>query len=271
MKKLFLQKGFTLAEMIIVITIFILIIVVVYSTYVLSRRACLEGEKVAEVVQNGRVILERMSREIRQAREIVTEIPEERVNPSNEIKFQDGHLSLITEENSVQGGSTNTITLTLAASSEDKYYKDMFIKITGGTGVGQIRKISDYEGVTKTAEIEENWDVIPNNTSTYKIDSSFYYVHYYRDESNYIWREISTYCFSEDSLTCLQPEIYVPWDALPQPGQTLLEITLEAPRIIAEYVTNLEFWGSRVINIFLTLEKKNKSIEMETKIFGRNI
>lgn len=271
MKKEYQNFGFTLSEMLIVVTIFILVIVAVYSVYALSQRSYLNGEEVAEITQNGRVILERVSREIRQAKEIITELPEERMDAPSEIKFQDGHISLVSEENTAQGGSISTVTLASGASDEDDYYKDMFVKIIGGTGAGQIRKIYKYYGATKVAEIEGSWDTNPVNGSTYKIDSSFYYVHYYQDESNYIWREISTYCFSEDLVTCVEPETYVLWNAVPPISQTLLEITLEDPRIIGEYVTNLEFWGSRIINISLTLEKKNKSIELETKIFGRNL
>lgn len=265
------QAGFTLSEMIIAISIFVLIIIVVYSVYILGQRGYQRGEEAAEVIQNGRVILERISREIRQAKEIITEIPAERVSPPAEIKFHDGHLSSISEEGTARGGSSRVIDLELSASSEDDYYKDIFIKITGGVGTGQIRKISDYDGVNKRAELEDSWDTIPDATSTYKIDTSLYYIHYYRDENNNIWRKVSTFCFSADLLNCIQPEIYVAWNSVPPPGQTLLEITLEAPRIVGEYVTNLEFWGSRVISISLTLEKKNKVIDFRTEIFGRNL
>jgi len=269
----FLEKGegFTLTEMMVVIAISLLIIAAVYSAYSLSRRGYLAGEEIAEVTQNGRVILERISRGIRQAKEIATELPTERVNPPDEIKFQDGHLPLVSEEASAQGGTIQTITLSSTASGEGDYYKDMFIKIIEGTGVGQIRKIDNYNGTTKIAQIGEEWETIPNSTSTYKIESSFYYIHYYRGAENNIWRRIVTYCFSEDSLTCFQPETYIPWDAIPPSGQTLLEVTLESPRTIGEYVTDLEFWGSRVINVFLILQKEDKSIDFKTKIFGRNL
>ena len=271
---LFLKKaknGFTLPEMIVVLTIFLLIIMTVYSIYILSRRAYLEGENTTEIIQNGRVILERLSREIRQARKIVTAFPEERINPSLEIKFQDGHIPLIVEEENVQQAIANTITLAPSASKEDDYYKDTFIKITKGTGLGQIRKISNYNGLTKIAEVEKDWDIIPDGSSGYNIDSSFYYIHYYRDNENNIWRKVSTYCFSENFLTCTAPEIYIPWNAIPPSSQSLLEVILEEPRVIGEYVTNLEFWGSRIINIALVLEKGGKSIELKTKIFGRNL
>jgi len=261
-KKLFKQKGFSLAEMTIVTAILALIISTVYLAYVLNQRVYLAGENIAEITQNGRVILERMTREIRQAKEIVTELPEE-----NEIIFQDGHLSLVSEEGTAQGGTINTITLDLSASDENDYYKDMFIEIIGGTGNGQIKKIIGYEGTTKTAEIETYWDPFPDGSSIYKIDTSYYYIRYHRDDDNYIWREVLTYCFSEDEVTCDPSKIYCAWDT----DAPIAEITLENPRIIGEYVTNLEFWGSRMINIFLTSEKRNKSIDFQTKIFGRNL
>ncbi len=80
MRKLFHQKGFTLTEIIIVVAIFSLIIVTVFSIYILNQQAYIEGEIKGEIIQNGRVILERMSREIRQARGIVTQLPEEKIN-----------------------------------------------------------------------------------------------------------------------------------------------------------------------------------------------
>lgn len=270
----FLKKGegFTSIEVVIVVIIFALIITVVYSVYNLSSRAYLEGENVAEITQNGRVILERISREIRQAREIVTELPEERINPPAEIQFQDGHLSLVSEEDTAQGGSINTITLASTSSDENDYYKDMFVKITGGAGAGQIKKIVSYNGGTQTAEVEDNWGTNPESGSTYKIDSFYYYIHYDRDADNNIWRKVVTYCFAEVGFSvCIQPEIYMPWNATPPAGQELLKIILEEPRLIGEYVADLEFWGSRVINIYLTLERKNKSIDFQTKIFGRNL
>lgn len=264
------NKGFTLTEMVISIAIFGLVIVIVYSSYALSRRSYLEGENVAEITQNGRVILERLSREIRQAREIVTELPEDRTNPPAEIKFRDGHLSLVSEQNLAQGGSVNTIILAPGASDKTDFYKDMFIKITGGTGAGQIRKIYSYNKTTKITATSPDWIVAPDSSSTYKIDTSFYYIHYYLDNTK-IMRKVVSYCFSADSMTCLLPETYTSWDAIPPVGQSLLEIELETPQVIGEYLTDLELWGSRVVNIYLILEKKEKSIDFQTKIFGRNL
>lgn len=84
-------KGFTLTEMIIVVTIFVLIVVAVFSAQALSQRTFREGERAAEIIQNGRVILERMTREIRQATELVTELADEETGATSTIEFEDGH------------------------------------------------------------------------------------------------------------------------------------------------------------------------------------
>lgn len=87
------MKGFTLIEGLVIIVIFVLVVGVVFTSYVLSQRGYREGEISAELTQNARVVLERMVREIRQAREMVTELPEsaEEAFDSTEIEFEDGH------------------------------------------------------------------------------------------------------------------------------------------------------------------------------------
>jgi len=186
MKKEYQNFGFTLSEMLIVVTIFVLIILTVYSAYFLSQRGYQKGEQVAEITQNGRVILERISREIRQAKEIITELSDDGSEISSIIEFEDGHIT-----------------------------------------------------------------------------TRYYYICYYQEGSE-VKRKVKRYYFPSD------PSTFLSWDTT-SPVETLTTITTEGPVIIGEYVTNLEFWGSRIISISLTLEKKNKSIELETKIFGRNL
>lgn len=277
----FKNTGFTLTEMLVVIAISGLIVVAVYSVYALSQRAYREGETMNEITQNGRVILGRLTREIRQAREIVPD------TPSDEIIFQDGHLPEVSEEDIAQGGGVDGegvsyITLALTASDEKDFYKDMFIEIIGGAEVGQIKKIVSYNETNQKAEVDSDWDTNPDDTSEYKIETSYYYIHYYvvpQDDSNNIQREIITYCISEDSVdgdcqaeaSCKTPGTCTSWGATLDAGECLLEVTLEEAQIIGEYVDSLEFWGSGVINIALTLAKKDKSIDLQTKVYGRNL
>lgn len=70
-----------------------------------------------------------------------------------------------------QAGGSNTITLHSGASSNDDIYNGSTIKITGGTGSGQTRIISDYVHATKVATVSENWTTQPDNTSTFTITS----------------------------------------------------------------------------------------------------
>lgn len=185
------NSGFTLTELLLSIAILSIITCALYLGYSLSQKAYSESERAAEITQNGRVILERITRELHQAREIVTELldeePEDLVSPENGIIFEDGH-----------------------------------------------------------------------------VENPYNYIHYFK-EAEKIKREVISYYFSEN------PGVYVPWDSEPPFGQTLEVETLEDAKIIGEYLTTLKFWGTNVINIYLTLEKNNKKIDLRTKVFGRNL
>ena len=74
------------------------------------------------------------------------------------------------------GGSSSTINLASSSSTTDDYYNDMYIYIMSGTGAGQTRIISDYDYTdaspdTFIATVSEDWDVIPDATSVYRIYS----------------------------------------------------------------------------------------------------
>lgn len=259
--------GFTLVEIIVSITVLVLISGAVYSTFILHQRAYQLGQEREEINQNGRVILERLSRELRQAKEIITSLPDESdvpgSSPPSEVVFQDGHLPVITEEENPQSATLNTITLYNGASLIDDYYKGSFIKIISGNGTGEIRKIIEYNGVTKLATIKETWQTIPNTSSVYKIDTSYYYIRYYLENKN-LKRQVIVYYFSED------PNHFVAWNAIPPQGQTLEHLILEDD-IIGEYVDSLKFWGKPLINIFLKLKKGESEVNLQTKILGRNL
>lgn len=85
------QKGFSLVEIMVVIAIFVVAIVLIFSIYFVSQKFYQKTETRAEVLQNARVVLERMTRELRQTQSIVTALPQTLDNPPSEIEFQDGH------------------------------------------------------------------------------------------------------------------------------------------------------------------------------------
>lgn len=179
--------GFTLAETLIVIAVFGIVTAAVYEGYSLSHRAYKAGETDAEIIQNGRVILERLSREARQAREIVGGLPEEEAMATTTLLFEDGHIA-----------------------------------------------------------------------------ESYHYIHYFLDQ-NSLNREVLGYYFSGDLDKNLMP-----WNAAPPVGQTLETEILEAPVVIGEYISEIKFWGSELIDISVDLEKQTKNINFRTKVHGRN-
>lgn len=83
--------GFTLAEMLVSIVIILLVILMITSIFTLSQRTMRQANNKAELIQNSRVSLDLMSREIRQAKKIITALPATNLNAPNEITFEDGH------------------------------------------------------------------------------------------------------------------------------------------------------------------------------------
>jgi hypothetical protein len=79
--------------------------------------------------------------------------------------FHDGRTG------TAQAGASTTITLDASASATDDIYNGSTITITGGTGAGQIRVISDYVGSTKVATVSIAWSTTPDNTSTFSVSS----------------------------------------------------------------------------------------------------
>lgn len=67
------------------------------------------------------------------------------------------------------GATEDSITLADDASPVDDYYLWMRIEIVSGAGAGQRRTISSYDGTTKVARLETNWDVTPDFTSFYAV------------------------------------------------------------------------------------------------------
>ena len=66
-------------------------------------------------------------------------------------------------------GGASTIQLAVGTMNQDDAYNGATITITGGTGSGQTRTISDYVGNTRTATVSVAWVTVPDATSTYSI------------------------------------------------------------------------------------------------------
>jgi len=265
MKKNKLFFGFTLVEMMVISCIFLILMSVVYSVFLFQQRAYKSGENSAEIIQNGRVILERITRELRQAKKIINTLP------ASEIKFQDGHLAMINETSNSQGGASNSITLALSASSINNYYKDLYVKIISGTGAGQVKKVYSYDGISKVAIIDGTWQENPDISSVYLLNSFYYYIYYYRNASNQVLRKVYTCCSSSDGSFCVQPEIYVDCTSIPALGYQNIEVVLEEEKTIGEYVTAINFSGYPTVSVSVSLQKNDRTFNLVNKIFGRNL
>ncbi|MFA5047789.1 MAG: prepilin-type N-terminal cleavage/methylation domain-containing protein [Patescibacteria group bacterium] len=88
------KNGFTLVELVIALTISILIFLIVIASYDFNQKLYSDIDTRSEIIQNGRVIIDRLVREVRQAQKMVTNLPPDTSDPDNlpdEIIFQDGH------------------------------------------------------------------------------------------------------------------------------------------------------------------------------------
>ncbi len=70
--------------------------------------------------------------------------------------------------NTAQAGAATTITLDASASAVNSFYNNDLILLTGGTGAGQARFITAYNGTTKVATVA-TWATNPGATSTFAI------------------------------------------------------------------------------------------------------
>lgn len=68
-----------------------------------------------------------------------------------------------------QAGAAGTITLDASAAATTDFYAGCIIYTTGGTGVGQHRICTAYNGSTKVATISPNWATTPDNTTTFAV------------------------------------------------------------------------------------------------------
>jgi len=77
-----------------------------------------------------------------------------------------------TTDGTAQAGGASTITLAASASSVDQKWTGFRVLIETGTGSGQSRTISNYNGTTKVATVDSVWVTQPDNTSVYHIGSA---------------------------------------------------------------------------------------------------
>ena len=103
--------------------------------------------------------------------DIDTHIPAYNITPS----ATSGNITLTasgvtTDSGTAQAGGANTITLKASSSyTTDDAPNGMFIRITAGTGAGQVRHVEDYVAATKVLTVFPAWTTQPDATSQYSV------------------------------------------------------------------------------------------------------
>jgi len=85
------------------------------------------------------------------------------------IYLRNIYQSIVTRIAQATGGGAGTITLDLAASAVNDFYKGQVIAIVGGAGAGQARACYGYNGGTFVASIRPDWATPPNAGSWFSI------------------------------------------------------------------------------------------------------
>lgn len=77
--------------------------------------------------------------------------------------------SMVDRTNILASGGASTATLDASASATNDYYNGDILLLYQGTGAGQSRVITDYDGSSKQATVNSSWAVNPDNTTRYLI------------------------------------------------------------------------------------------------------
>jgi hypothetical protein len=88
-------------------------------------------------------------------------------NASNQVATQPGSGAL--HSGTAQAGAAGSLTLAGGASATSDLYKGALLTLISGTGAGQTRVITAYNGSTKVATVDWNWTTTPDNTSVYAV------------------------------------------------------------------------------------------------------
>lgn len=69
-----------------------------------------------------------------------------------------------------QSGTSSGIVIQASGTSAvNSFYNSLEISLISGTGAGQTRVITSYNGTTKAVGLDENWQTAPDNTTVYRI------------------------------------------------------------------------------------------------------
>lgn len=91
---------------------------------------------------------------------------------SSQVVTLDVYINSLSGSDTISSGrviASRTLQLPSSASSSNDFYNNQVIEVTSGTGVGEKRTITDYNGTTKVATLRSNFVDHPNASSGYNI------------------------------------------------------------------------------------------------------
>lgn len=74
------------------------------------------------------------------------------------------------ESGVAQSSTASSVTLRSGASATNDLFVGHAIEIVRGTGIGQVRTVTDYDGSTKIVTTDRDWITNPDTSSVYKLD-----------------------------------------------------------------------------------------------------
>lgn len=72
-------------------------------------------------------------------------------------------------DGTAQSGTSTKIRLAADASDSDDAYNGLSVEILSGTGAGQTKTITDYDGSNHDATVDTSWSTNPDATSVYRV------------------------------------------------------------------------------------------------------
>ena len=85
------SSSFSIIEVIVAVALGVILMGSAYELYYLATRTLARSNSHFEIRQGARIAMERISRDLRQSEEIISDLPENIATPTAQIKFQDGH------------------------------------------------------------------------------------------------------------------------------------------------------------------------------------
>lgn len=104
------KSGFSLTELLVAVMVSSILVTTTVSVFSLVRKSMAQDQARADISQNARITVDRLSRELRQTPQVVTVLPQNPADTSvaqpGEIEFEDGHTNDLSYRRYYRTGTT---------------------------------------------------------------------------------------------------------------------------------------------------------------------